>query len=458
MLESYLITFREGVEISLIVGILLVYLGKINQRTLISTVFFGLGAAVIASVATAVVLERLAMDFELLEGYLMFGAAFFVTTMILWMWRTSRHMKKEIEHRVDAIVSRRTTSLGAMAGVFLFTFLMVVREGVETVIFLRAVSSGQGTWGVLIGVGAGVLAATAFGVLFVKGSLRVDIGKFLKVTAVVLLIFVAQLLVNGIHEFYELGVFPASPGAMGIVGPIVRNNLLFVLAIFSIPAIMFIIPPSRHAQQTVARPARRWQLATGLTTLSVVFFFGFDYIYTTRSSVEISPAKEMKPENAVIRITVNDLLDGDLHRFEWITTDSVHIRFIAMRTSPGTFGTAFDACRACYNYGYYFLRDGELICSICEAPSEMSKLAVATEVDPNQNGSMEGLGCAPLHLPSRLEKGSILIRTSDLLTNKIFFQTSLDPSQSMPVLRPMKITSSTGNPGNMMQKRSTSQR
>lgn len=438
MLESYLITFREGVEISLIVGILLVYLGKINQRILISTVFYGLVAAIFTSIATAIILERLAMDFELLEGYLMFGAAFFVTTMIFWMWRTSRHIKKDIEHRIDSIVSKKSTSLGAMTGVFLFTFLMVVREGVETVIFLRAVSSGQGTWGVLIGVGAGVLAATAFGVLFVKGSLRVDIGKFLKVTAVVLLVFVAQLLVNGVHEFYELGVLPPNPEAMGIVGPIVRNNLLFVLAIFSIPAIMFIIPTSRHTQPVVVRSTRRWQLATGLTTLSVVFFFGFDYIYSARSSVEISPAKEMKSENAIIRIPVNDLLDGDLHRFEWVTDDSVHVRFIALRTSPGTFGTAFDACRACYNYGYYFLRDGELICSICEAPSEMSKLAVATDVDPEQSGSMEGLGCAPLHLPSRLGGGSILIRTSDLLTNKVFFQTSLDPTQSMPELKPMK--------------------
>jgi len=141
MLESYLITFREGVEISLIVGILLVYLKKINQAGLISTVFYGLGAALVASIVTAFVLERLAMDFEVLEGYLMFAAAFFVTTMILWMWRTSRHIKRDIEQRIDSIVSKRATSIGATVGVFLFTFLMVVREGVETVIFLRAVSS-----------------------------------------------------------------------------------------------------------------------------------------------------------------------------------------------------------------------------------------------------------------------------------------------------------------------------
>jgi len=432
MLESYLITFREGVEIALIVGILLVYLRKIRRTNLESMVFYGLAVATLVSVAAAIVLEMLAMDFELLEGYLMFVAAIFVTTMIIWMWRTARHIKKDIEHKIQEIVSEDKTSFGAYVGVFLFTFLMVVREGIETVIFLRAVSSGQGAWGVMVGVAAGLLAAVAFGVLFIKGSLKVDIGKFLKVTAVVLLIFVAQLLVNGVHEFYELGVFPANPAAMGIVGPIVRNNLLFVLAIFSIPAIMFIVPPSRRAEVMITRSTRRWQLATGVVSLMIVFFFGFDYVYANRSSIVISPAFTLQAEHGVISIPVTGLLDGELHRYQWIAPDSTYIRFFAMRTSPATFGTAFDACRACYNYGYYYLREGELICSICEAPSELSKLAVAIEVNTEQSGSMEGLGCAPLYLPSTIRDGNILITTDQLLVNKKYFQTSFDPSVNVP--------------------------
>ena len=437
MLESYLITFREGVEISLIVGILLVYLRKINRTNLRATVFYGLGAAATVSVIAALILEKLALDFEPLEGYLMFAAAILVTTMIVWMWRTSKHIKRDIEHRIDSIVAEQKTSFGAYVGVFLFTFLMVVREGIETVIFLRAVSSGQGAWGVLVGVGAGVLAAIAFGVLFVKGSVKVDIGKFLKVTAVVLLVFVAQLVVNGIHEFFELGVFPASPTAMGIVGPIVRNNLLFILAIFSIPAIMFIIPPSRHGA-SVPVPGRRMQLATGLITLSVVFFFGFDYVFQSRSSVEISPPAVVEPAGGTIDIPVNDLLDGKLHRFVWITSDSIRIRFFALRTGTSSFGTAFDACRACYNYGFYYVKDGELICSLCEAPASMSNLATATDAgDPDQSGSMEGMGCAPIELPSRIENGSIVIRTAQLLEKKKFFTTSFNYKLQSPAMKPM---------------------
>ena len=381
MLESYLITFREGIEIALILGILLVYLKKIRRVGLTKTVFAGFGTALALSVLTALVLEKLTLDFEILEGYLMFAAAIFVTSMIVWMWRTSRHIKREIEQRINVLVSEKPGSFGTHLGVFLFTFLMIVREGIETVIFLRAVSSGQGMWGAAIGVAAGLLAAFAFGVLFIKGSVKVDIGKFLKVTAIVLLIFVAQLLVNGVHEFYELGLFPANPQAMGVIGPIVRNNLLFVLAIFSIPAIMFIIPSSRRSPHAadLAPANRRWQLATGFISLSVVFFFGFNYVFANRSTAEISAPVPVEADQGVIKIPIGQLLDANLHRFVWVDNDGTRIRFFALRVDPTTIATACDACRACYNYGYYYLKNGELICSMCDAPAELSKLAVATE-------------------------------------------------------------------------------
>ncbi len=442
MVESYLITFREGVEIALIVGILIVYLKRIQRSQLTTTVFYALGAAVVVSIVTAIILEKLAMDFELLEGYLMFVAAAFVTTMILWMWRTSKYIKKEIEHKIDTLVSESKTSLGMYLGVFFFTFLMVAREGVETVIFLRAISSGQGVVGVLVGVSAGVLAAVAFGVFFVKGSVKVDIAKFLKVTAIVLLIFVAQLLINGIHEFFELGIFPANPQAMAIVGPIVRNNLLFVLAIFSIPAIMFIIPPSKKNQAAVTVPQRRWQLATGIATLLVVFFFGFEYVFANRSSVKISMPVEVSPVDGVIRIPVTDVLDGDLHRYVWVDPDSVRIRFFVLKSGTSSFRTAFDACRACFNYGFYYLKEGELICSVCEAPTEMTNLAVAAETEDDQSGSMEGVGCAPLYLPSNVREGLVMVNVENLRKNKKYFQTSFDYRQFSPEISASKTKKS----------------
>lgn len=431
MLESFLITVREGIEIALIIGILFAYLERAGRPSLKKTVYIGLGASALVSVAAAIILEKLAIDYESLEGYLMFAAAAFVTTMIVWMWRSSKQIKREIEERVTTLLTSRTASWQLSTGIFLFTFLMVVREGVETVIFLRAVSSAGGWSSGTIGALGGLLVAIGFGAMFVKGSLHIDIGRFLKVTAVVLLIFVAQLLINGVHEFYELGIFPASPRMMGIVGPIVRNNLLFILAILSIPAIMFIIPGTRKSTHHSA--SRSWQLAAGLVSLSVIFFLGFDDVFTTRSSAEISPAVQMTAEEGQIQLSVADLLDGKLHRYVWMDDAGVRIRFFAIRTGTGTFSTAFDACRACYNYGYYYLNNGELTCSICEAPSELSKLAVAAEGDAGQSGSMEGMGCAPLYLPSRMQGESILVKTSELEKNKKYFQTNLQEKVSTVV-------------------------
>lgn len=423
MFESFIITFREGVEIALIIGLLLVYLDKISQAALKKSVFAALGVALLISVVTAIVLERLALDFELFEGYLMFVAAGFVTTMVLWMWRTAKLIKKVIEQRVDVLVTRESTWQMHL-GIFLFAFLMVVREGIETVIFLRAVSFAGGFGGAPLGVIAGITSTIAFGFFLVQGSMHIDIGRFLKVTAIVLLVFVAQLVVNGVHEFYELGVFPPSPEMMRILGPIVRNNLLFILAIISIPAIVFIVPPRKRAAAEAVAPNRRWRIAAGFASFSIIFLLGFTGIYASRADVKIAPAKQLHVENGFLYVPVSELLDGALHRYGWMDEDGTQIRFFALRTESGSFATAFDACRACYNYGYYYLDGGELICSVCEAPSEMSKLAIATEGNEEQSGSMEGLGCAPLFLSSRLQGGSLLVSVDDLLKNKKYFQTS----------------------------------
>jgi FTR1 family protein len=426
MLESLIITLREGVEIALIIGMLVVYLNRIGRGDLKKVVFLALASAVATSIGAAVVLERLSLDFELFEGYLMFLAAAFVTTMVVWMWKTARHIKKEIEHKIDVLVVH-DSPWHVYAGVFVFAFLMVVREGVETVIFLRAVSSAGMLSGAFLGVLLGAIAATVFGFLFVKGSMRIDIGRFLKVTALVLMIFVAQLVINGMHEFFELGVFPPSPEMMRILGPIVRNNLLFILAIVSIPAMLFIFPGKRKLSHELSPAHTRWRLVAGVGSFSIIFFLGFSSIYTSRAAVVIAPAVPVHADNGLIAIPLHELLDGALHRYSWTDTDGTQIRFFALRTGTGSFATAFDACRACYNYGYYYLDGGELICSVCEAPSEMSKLAVATEIPEEQNGSMEGMGCAPLYLSSRLQEGAVVVRVADLLKNKKFFQTSHVP-------------------------------
>src|SRR4051794_29001898 len=138
MLQAFIITLREGVEASLIVGIVFAYLTKIGRSELKRTVFWALGAAVAASVAGAVGLARTQWNSDVFEGWVMLAAAAFVISMIWFMHKAARKMKGEIEEKISRYANE---SAGvSKIGLFFFVFLLVLREGVETVLILSAVT------------------------------------------------------------------------------------------------------------------------------------------------------------------------------------------------------------------------------------------------------------------------------------------------------------------------------
>src|SRR5437879_6345148 len=220
----------------------------------------------------------------------MIAAAVFVISMIAWMWVTAKKIRREIEAKVNSIVES-TTSRKSQISILSFTFLMIAREGIETAVFLQAVALGTDAWRSILGTVMGIGAATVFAILFIRGSVRIDIGRFLRVTAITLLIFTLQLIVNAFHEFYEYGILSANPKMMGLLGPIVQNNIFFIIAIVSIPAIMLLIParkgrrapaptPDRIASTDLARHAApsypaeaqgRWQLSAGIASICIMF-------------------------------------------------------------------------------------------------------------------------------------------------------------------------------------------
>src|SRR5712664_2565904 len=129
MLQAFIITLREGVEAALIVGITLAYLTKIGRAELRKTVYAALGAAFLGSIAVAMVISRTHLNQDIFEGWVMLVAAFFVITMVIFMMKTARHLKGKIEGKVGLLADK-----GSQLGLFAFVFLMVLREGVETVL------------------------------------------------------------------------------------------------------------------------------------------------------------------------------------------------------------------------------------------------------------------------------------------------------------------------------------
>jgi high-affinity iron transporter len=204
MLQAFVITLREGIEAFLIVAISLTYLRKSGRQALVGAVHWGLAGAVAVSAIAGYLLYHAANQ-EWLEGPLALVAAASVTWMVVHMWRAGRRMKGDIEGHLRA--SSEKPRAAAFAGVFLFTMLMVTREGMETALLLMQLRE---TIPLVFGAAIGVGGAAALAWLWTRFGHRVNLALFFQVTAIFLFVFVIQLVIAGTHEMSEQNYLPYS--------------------------------------------------------------------------------------------------------------------------------------------------------------------------------------------------------------------------------------------------------
>ena len=204
MLQAYVITLREGLEAFLIVAISLAFLRRSGRQSLATAVYTGIVVAVALSGLAGYLLSN-ASNQEWIEGPLAIVAAMSVSWLVVHMWRAGRHMKGDIEGRLGG--STIKTGASAFLGVFLFTVLMITREGMETALLLMQLKD---TLNLAAGALLGVVSAAAVASLWTRFGKRVNLGLFFQVTAIFLFVFVVQLLVSGVHEMSEQNYLPFS--------------------------------------------------------------------------------------------------------------------------------------------------------------------------------------------------------------------------------------------------------
>ena len=204
--SALLLTLREGLEAALIVAIVLAYLKRLDRTQDFRTVWLGTAAAVALSIIAGVVVFNVLGKLEgaaeeITEGVIAFTAAGVLTWMIFWMARQARHIKGELHAKVDAAVAAGAGA--ALAGI---AFVAVLREGLETALFLLSTSVGsESSMGALIGGLIGLAIAAAIGYLVYSGSRRVNLRVFFRYTGILILFFAAGLVAKGLHEFQEVG-------------------------------------------------------------------------------------------------------------------------------------------------------------------------------------------------------------------------------------------------------------
>lgn len=244
MVPALVIMLREGIEAALVVGIVLTYLRRTERGALIRVVYLALGAAVIVCVAVAAVFELVGLDAEdpRVEAILLGVAGLFVLTMVLWMWRATRGLKASMEARLDAI-TQSSEGRAATLGLFGFTFVMVLREGIEAVLFLKAAALGaQANAASFLGAVLGLGLATTFAVLFVRGGVRIDLRRFFRYTSIALLVLAAKLLVGSVHALGELGLLPLTSGVVDALGEIAEGTVGGILtsAVIGVPVLLLL--------------------------------------------------------------------------------------------------------------------------------------------------------------------------------------------------------------------------
>lgn len=407
MLISLLIALREGVEAALVVGIVLLYLARTGRKNLARSVWIGVVLAVLASGGIAELLDRWQVNQDGFEGLLMMLAAIFVVTMIVWMNRAARHLRSDIERKIESFTGRSAWLAGL--GVGAFVFLMVAREGVELALILRAVEFSTASLEVGIGTALGLSLAALVGYSFFKGTLRVPLGRFFKATSLILIVVAIQLVITGLHEMSEAMWLPSSREEMAIIGPIVTNQLFFFAVVLGVALVLAVrewaalhqrvpAPAATDAERRRAeweqRRDRRWLVGMAGVCVLVLLALTADFVYN-RAQMAQPAADAVAASGELVRLPIASLSGDPEVTFYSTTIMGTSLRFIVVHKPNGTFQVALDACEICGPAGYV-VRGNNLICRNCGSPIYIPSVG------------MPG-GCNPIALPSHVANGRLVI-------------------------------------------------
>ena len=403
MIEAASITLRESIEAILVIFIMTAYLDKTNDSKRKKFVYRGAIVAIALSIVFAFVLSTFGIDpeNELLEGTMFWVAAVLVATLVIWMTRHARHFKTEIEGKMS-----KASGGFALASI---AFVMVFREGAETVIFLQGLLLAgttplQNFFGGLIGVALAIL----FGAVFLKGTARINLGRFFKITTAILLFLAFDLFMGGLHEFFEAKVFPATRGIMSVVGFFTREATTAGIIAFMLLALILTVvydmlkahgPDLASLKPAEKRKARYNFLKekytkAGLASVVVILVILLLVPTISGSQIYVPDPLPVQAQNDLIKVAVPKK-DG-FYRYQYKDA-----RFLMAVKSHKAY-VALDACYICPQVGYGF--DGKnIICLNCGAPIPVESIGTP------------GISCNPRVIKDKITADSVTVYANELV-------------------------------------------
>ncbi|MBI4285840.1 MAG: DUF2318 domain-containing protein [Chloroflexi bacterium] len=402
MIEASGITLREAMEAILVIFIMAAYLERTGERWKKKFVYIGAAAAVVLSVILGIVLTMVGVEVEneVVEGTMFFLAAILVASLVAWMWRKGRHLKQEIEQKVAKAGSGLT-----LAGI---AFFMVLREGVETVVFLRSLmlsgsSPVQSFIGGLVGLGLALL----FGFVFLRNIAKINLSRFFTVTSAILAVLVLKLIAGGFHEFMEVGILPSNQTVLGFVGFFTKDStgavIIALMMLSLIGTIIYDLARVKERDLSGLKPVERrkaryeltlqryFKVGSGVVIMIVVLVMLAPTVMA--AGITVPEPVPVTAQSGLIRVAIPS--EDGLSRFRYEGAGFI------VATKEGKPYVGLDWCYICPPKGYGF--DGEVIvCLNCSAPIEIETIG-----NPG--------GCNPRVVDFRTEGSNVVIQAQDLL-------------------------------------------
>jgi high-affinity iron transporter len=320
-------------------------------------------------------------------------------------------LRKEIEDRVATYAEKTTWAAGW--GIGAFVFFMVVREGAELVLILRAVELSTEGLQVWIGTILGVALAVAVGYFFFQGTLRIPLHRFFRATSIILMVVAFQLALTGLHELSEAMWIWSSKMEMATIGPIVRNEVFFFAVILGVAALVVmrewfgarkpVDDPNLNAAERRKiewefKKQRRWSFAAATLCALVVIALAAEFAYARVTNAQ-SPSTLLHAQNGDVSIPLSALRDTRMH-FYTADVNNTAIRFFIIHENGGAYIVALDACKIC-GWAGYRQQGQNVVCRNCGATIYIPSIG--------QKG-----GCNPIPVRARVEGKSVVVELSAL--------------------------------------------
>lgn len=403
MIEAASITLRESIEAILVIFIMTAYLDRTNDKGRKKYVYRGALVAITLSIVFAFILSTFGIDpeNEVMEGSMYWVAAILVSTLVIWMTRHAKHFKNEIEGKMS--------KAGGGMGLAVIAFAMVFREGAETVIFLQSLLvAGTTPLQNFLGGLVGLALAILFGAVFLRGTARINLSRFFKITTAILLVLAFDLFMGGMHEFFEAKIFPSTRNVLAVVGFFKRDSTNAVIIALMLLALILTVlydmlkapQPDLSALKPAARRKARYNfmkekytkagLASVITVLAVLLLTPA----ISGSGISVPDPIKVTAHDNLIKVAVPPK-DG-FYRYDY---NGARFLMVVKDHVPHV---ALDACYICPKVGYGF--DGkEVVCLNCNSPVLIESVG------------RPGASCNPKVIKDKIEKDTVTVYADALL-------------------------------------------